>query len=155
MRQLVYKGNLELYEDNGALFSNDKAFNAEHIVFCSKYKEIAYLMGMGIENVVCIKNNTERLKNFIRFREGRMGQVIIYVKSDSAHDVLKDICKKPYYTVNYVGRADDLENQTSVKDAIESRIENIQKDIELKELRDKLLAEEEDDDDLDAFTDSS
>ncbi len=156
MRTVVSKSGIELYEDKGALFSSASAFNAEYIVFCTKYKEIAYLIKMGVENIVCIKNNPERLKNFIRFREGRMDQVLILVKSNNARDPLQEYCKKPYYTVNYVGNANDLENQTSVKDAIDSRIENIQKDIELKALREQRLLEEEDDfDDIEALVGSS
>lgn len=155
MRVLTYKSGVQLYEENGALFSSEEAFNAEYVIFCSKYKEIVALMSLGVENVVCIKSNPERLKNFIRYREGRMGQVIIYLKSTTAVDILKDICKKPYYTINYIGNANDLFKQATVKEAIDSRIENIKKDIEIKFLRDQQKSEEEEDDDLDAFTESS
>ncbi len=84
-----------------------------------------------------------------------MNQVLIYVKSTSAVDLLKDICKKPYYTITYTGVASDLFGQEIVKEAIDSRIENIKKDIEIKALKEQQKLEEEDDDDLDAFVDSS
>lgn len=155
MKSVVYKGDVELWEDNKALFSSEEAFNAEYVVFCSKYKEIIALKEMGVENVVCIKDEPERLANFIRYREGRMGQVLIYIKSTRARDLLAKICKKPYYTITYVGKADDLFGQTSVKDAIDSRIENIKKDIENKQLREKLKALEEDDEDLESFVESA
>lgn len=155
MKSVVYKGDVELWEDNKALFSSEEAFNAEYVVFCSKYKEILALKEMGVENVVCIKDEPERLANFIRYREGRMGQVLIYIKSTRARDLLAKICKKPYYTITYVGKADDLFGQTSVKDAIDSRIENIKKDIENKQLREKLKALEEDDEDLESFVEST
>ena len=155
MRQLTYKGDVQLYEENGALFSSEQAFNAEYVIFCSKYKEIAALIEMGVENVVCIKANPERLKGFVRFREGKMNQVLIYVKSTSAVDLLKDVAKKPYYTITYVGNANDLFNQTSVKDAIDSRVENFKKDLLIKALIEQQKVEEDDDDDLDAFVDSS
>lgn len=155
MKSVVYKGNVELWEDNKALFSSEEAFNAEYVVFCSKYKEILALKEMGVENIVCIKDEPERLSNFIRYREGRMGQVLIYIKSTRARDLLANICKKPYYTITYVGKVDDLFGQTSVKDAIDSRIENIKKDIENRQLREKLKALEEDDEDLEAFVEST
>lgn len=155
MKSVTYKGNVELWEADKALFSSEQAFNAEYVVFCSKYKEIIALKEMGVENIVCIKGDPERLKNFIRYREGRMGQVLIYVKSVRAKDLLADVCKKPYYTITYVGTGDELFGQTSVKDAIDSRIENIKKDIENKALREKLKVLEDDDEDLDAFVESS
>ena len=71
MKSVTYKGNVELWEANGALFSSEEAFNAEYVIFCAKYKEILALKQMGVENIVCIKNDPERLKNFIRYREGR------------------------------------------------------------------------------------
>lgn len=155
MKSVTYKGNVELWEANGALFSSEEAFNAEYVIFCAKYKEILALKQMGVENIVCIKNDPERLKNFIRYREGRMNQVLIYVKSTQAKDLLAGICKKPYYTITYVGKVDDLFDQTSVKDAIDSRIENIKKDLENQKLREKLRRLEDDDEDLDAFVESS
>lgn len=155
MKSVTYKGNVELWEENGAMFSSEQAFNAEYVVFCSKYKEILALKGLGVENIVCIKDNPKRLANFIRFREGRMNQVLIYVKSTRAKDLLASLCKKPYYTITYVGKVDDLFGQTSVKDAIDSRIENIKKDLENKALREKLKLLEDDDEDLEAFVESS
>lgn len=155
MRSVTYKGNVELWESNKALFSSEEAFNAEYVVFCSKYKEIIALKEMGVENIVCIKDDLKRLTNFIRFREGKMNQVIIYIKSTRAKDLLASVCKKPYYTITYVGKGDDLYGQTSVKDAIDSRIENIKKDIENKELREKLKQLEDDDEDLESFEESS
>ena len=155
MKSVTYKGNVELWESNKALFSSEQAFNAEYVVFCSKYKEIIALKEMGVENIVCIKDEPERLANFIRYREGRMDQIIIYVKSTRAKDILANVCKKPYYTITYVGKGDDLYGQTSVKDAIDSRIENIKKDIENKQLREKLKALEDDDEDREAFIESS
>lgn len=155
MKSVTYKGNVELWEANKALFSSEEAFNAEYVIFCAKYKEILALKQMGVENIVCIKNDAERLKNFIRYREGRMGQVLIYIKSTQAKDLLAGLCKKPYYTITYVGKVDDLFEQTSVKDAIDSRIENIKKDLENQKLRERLKKLEDDDEDLDAFVDSS
>lgn len=155
MKSVTYKGNVELWEANRALFSSEEAFNAEYVIFCSKYKEIIALKEMGVENIVCIKDDMERLKNFIRYREGRMNQKLIYVKSTRAKDLLANVCKKPYYTITYVGKVDDLLGQVSVKDAIDSRIENIKKDLENQELRDKLRKLEDDDEDLAAFVESS
>ena len=155
MRSMLYKGEMELFEENGALFSSEQAFNAEYVIFCSKYKEIIALKKLGVENIVCIKSDPERLKNFVRYREGRMGQVLIYVKSTRSKDLLAEYCKKPYYTVTYVGSANELESQVTVKEAIDSRIENIQKDIENQRLREKIKQLEEDDEDIEAFIDSS
>lgn len=155
MKSVTYKGNVELWEQNGALFSSEQAFNAEYVIFCSKYKEILALKEMGVENIVCIKNDPPRLANFVRYREGRMNQTLIYIKSTQAKDLLSKVCKKPYYTITYVGKTDDLFGQTSVKDAVDSRIENIKKDLENQELREKLKRLEDDDEDLAAFVDSS
>lgn len=155
MRKLVSKDGVELWEERKALFSSEQAFNAEYVVFCSKYSEITALKEMGVENIVCIKSEPERLANFVRFREGRMNQVMIYVKSTRARDLLAEVCKKPYYTINYVGNSEDLKGQGSVKDAIDSRIENIKKDIENKRLREQLRKLEDDDEELEEFMDST
>ena len=144
MKKVIYK----------AFFSSEESFNAEYVVFCTKYKEILALKEMGVENIVCIKNNPERLANFVRFREGRMDQVLIYVKAVRAKDQLAGYCRKPYYTITYVGNGDDLFGQLSVKDAIDSRIENIKKDLENRELREKLKRLEDDDADLDDLVES-
>lgn len=155
MRKMVYKGGSEVWEDNDALFSSPDAFNQEYVIFVAKIRELIYLMEMGITNIVCIKNNPERLKGFLRFREGKMRQAIIYIKSLKAKDVLAPLATKPYYTITYVGdSSSDLKGQVQVKDAIGSRIENIRKDLENKELRRKLKEKEEEDDDYDDLEES-
>lgn len=155
MRKMVYKGGSEVWEDNDALFSSPDAFNQEYVIFTAKIREMISLMEMGITNVVCIKNNPERLKGFLRFRESIMRQAIIYVKSLKAKDVLAPLATKPYYTITYVGdSARELQGQVQVRDAIDSRIENIRKDLENQELRRKLKEKEEEDDDYDDLEES-
>lgn len=156
MRTLETKAGINLWDDNGALFSSEKAFNEEYVVFCTKYKEIVSLIGVGIKNVVCIKNNPERLKNFIRFREGRMDQSIIYVRSDNSRDMLAEVCKKPYYTIVYPVSHKTLEDFKPVSEMVDSYIRNIKKDrVQLARRLAKKQLEKQDDDELEKLIESS
>lgn len=155
MRTLTTKNGINLWDSNGALFSSEEAFNEEYVVFCTKYKEIISLISIGVKNVVCIKNNPERLKNFIRFREGRMEQSIIYVRSDNSRDALAEICKKPYYTIVYPVSAKPEEFKV-VGETVESYISNIKKDkVQLQARMAKKQLEKQDDDELEMLVESS
>lgn len=155
MRTLETKAGINLWDDNGALFSSEKAFNEEYVVFCTKYKEIVSLISIGVKNVVCIKNNPERLKNFIRFREGRMDQVIIYVRSDNSRDILAEICKKPYYAIVYPVSCKP-EEFAKIGKTVDSYIHNIKKDKEqLAKRIAKRQMEKQDDDELEILIEST
>lgn len=155
MRTLETKNGINLWDDNGALFSSEKAFNEEYVVFCTKYKEIISLVSIGVKNVVCIKNNPDRLKNFIRFREGRMDQAIIYVRSDNSRDALAEVCKKPYYAIVYPVNAEP-EEFAKVGKTVDSYIRNIKKDKEQLAARiAKKQLEKQDDDELEKLIESS
>lgn len=156
MRKLETKNGIDLWDDNGALFSSEKAFNEEYVVFCNKYKEITSLITVGVKNIVCIKNNPDRLKNFIRFREGRMEQAIIYVRSDNSRDVLAEICKKPYYAIIYPVSKNEPEDFKNISETIDSYITNIKKDkAQLAKRLAKKKLESQDDDELEILVESS
>lgn len=147
MRSVTYKNSIELQEQDGLLFSNREAYKAQEVIFCTKYKEIIALKAMGLQNIVCIKNNPVRLARFIHFRESIADQVLIYIRSVKAKDLLANLCRKPYYTITYV--TDSL--PSNIKATVESRIKNIKHDLENKALREELKQQEDDDEDLDAF----